>query len=94
MKSQQSGATPKQQNSWQHSWNEWTDAISYAGSAWRSCRQQRPAEGEETFSPAVNERSMRMALTKQIRELHDEVPAYQRLGALHRQAPKQDSSKY
>ncbi len=31
-----------------------------------------------------------MALTKQIRELHDEVPAYQRLGALHRQAPKHD----
>ena len=53
----------------------------------------RPAEGEETFSPAVNERSMRMALTKQIRELHDEVPAYQRLGALHRQAPKLDSGK-
>ena len=33
---------------------------------------------------------MRMALTKQIRELRDEVPAYQRLGALRRPAPMQD----
>ena len=50
----------------------------------------QPAEGVETYSPAVNEKSMRMALTKQIRDLHDEVPAYQRLGALRRQAPNKD----
>lgn len=37
------------------------------------------ADADATFSPVVNDRSLRMALAKQIRELHDEVPASQRL---------------
>ncbi|BDA48748.1 hypothetical protein COCOBI_12-4300 [Coccomyxa sp. Obi] len=45
-------------------------------------RLAREAEDSDaTFSPAVNDRSLRMALAKQIRELHDEVPASQRLSA-------------
>ena len=51
----------------------------------KSCRRERltklqaavrPEQTEETFSPAVNERSARMALSKQIRELHDEVKGW------------------
>ena len=37
------------------------------------------ADADATFSPEVNDRSLRMALAKQIRELRDEVPASQRL---------------
>ena len=45
-------------------------------------RLEREAEDSDaTFSPAVNDRSLRMALAKQIRELHDKVPASQRLSA-------------
>ena len=50
----------------------------------------RPEEAEETFSPATNERSARMALSKQIRELHDELPAYERLGGQRCPAPMHD----
>ncbi|EIE27456.1 hypothetical protein COCSUDRAFT_39121 [Coccomyxa subellipsoidea C-169] len=39
------------------------------------------ADADATFSPAVNDKSLRMALAKQIRELRDEVPASQRLSA-------------
>ncbi len=39
------------------------------------------ADTDATFSPAVNDKSLRMALAKQIRELRDEVPASQRLSA-------------
>lgn len=42
---------------------------------------QEAEDSDATFSPAVNDRSLRMALAKQIRELHDEVPASQRLSA-------------
>ncbi|CAL8463386.1 g2920 [Coccomyxa elongata] len=42
---------------------------------------QEAEDPDATFSPAVNDRSLRMALAKQIRELHDEVPASQRLSA-------------
>ncbi|KAK9917945.1 hypothetical protein WJX75_009986 [Coccomyxa subellipsoidea] len=37
------------------------------------------ADADATFSPVVNDRSLRMALAKQIRELQDELPASQRL---------------
>lgn len=48
-----------------------------------------PADAAMTFSPTVNANSQRLALSKQIRELHDEVPAYRRLGALRRPSPKE-----
>lgn len=48
-----------------------------------------PAAAGMTFSPAVNANSERLALSKQIRELHDEIPAYRRLGALRRPSPKE-----
>lgn len=39
------------------------------------------ADADATFSPAVCDRSLRLALAKQIRELRDELPAAQRLSA-------------
>ena len=53
----------------------------------------QPAEATLTFSPAVNEKSLRLALSKQIRELLDEVPAFQRLGAARRRPPRSDAGK-
>ena len=53
----------------------------------------QPAGAALTFSPAVNERSLRLALSKQIRELLDEVPAFQRLGAARRRPPRSDAGK-
>ena len=53
----------------------------------------QPAEAAPTFSPAVNERSLRLALSKQIRELLDEVPAFQRLGAARRRPPGSDAGE-
>ena len=51
----------------------------------------QPPEAAPTFSPAVNERSLRLALSKQIRELLDEVPAFQRLGAARSRPPRSDA---
>ena len=53
----------------------------------------QPAGAAPTFSPAVNERSLRLALSKQIRELLNEVPAYQRLGAARRRPPRSDAGE-
>ena len=53
----------------------------------------QPAGATPTFSPAVNERSLRLALSKQIRELLDEVPAFQRLGAACRRPPRSDAGE-
>jgi hypothetical protein len=52
-----------------------------------------PADAGLTFSPAVNANSQRLALSKQIRELRDEVPAFRRLGAQSRRSPREDQGK-
>lgn len=38
-------------------------------------------DGELTFAPAINDRSLRLALVKEIRELRDRLPACARLAA-------------
>ena len=43
--------------------------------------------------PAVALPSARLALSKQIRELLDEVPAFQRLGAARRRPPGSDAGE-
>ena len=44
-----------------------------------------------TFAPAINERSMRMAISKELREVREEVPLANRLTL--RQPPKLTAGK-
>ena len=47
------------------------------------------AEADMTFAPAINDRSLRMAISRELREVREDVPLADRLTS--RKAPKQSA---